>query len=188
MRVVWLSIWLGLVYVSASLACGEVLHHAVTTKTLGDERYAASHMEWAMGILLALLFVWTKPLFYSWRVLGKNKIIAFTASSIGWPLYLVLVGALLVLMPINWPQLLKVWQYPGIWLWIGVSFDPLNVLGKWIDESDFWQSHIDTWRSYGTLSWLYSAYPPRTAGDVAVGLVCALAATMIAPLVYLVRT
>lgn len=187
MRVYLLSIWLCLIYVTSSLVCGDVLKYAVIARSIGDQRYAASHIEWAMAIFLSILYVWTRPLFYSWRSLAKNKSAAILTGALVWPLYLVLIGALLFMLPIDWAQLMSLWRHPALWLWVAVSSDPFNVLGRWIDESDCWQSHIDMWKSHGTLSWIYGAYPPRAPGDVAVGIVCAVGASLIAPLVYLVR-
>lgn len=188
MRVIWLSIWLTLTYLSSSLVIGDVLRHAVIAKTIGDRSYAAGHIEWAGGILISFMFVSSKPLFYSWRRLAKQKCLAFITGSLVWPLYLVFVGAFVLILPINWPAFAKLWQHSGIWLWVAVSSDPMNMLGRWIDESDFWQSHIETWRSYGSLDWIYSAYPPKTASDVAVGIVCIVGASLLAPLFYLIHS
>lgn len=188
MRTWLLAIWLSLIYVSASLVCGDVLKHAVIVKSIGDERYASGHIEWAVGIFISVLYVWTRPLFYSWRKLSTNKGVAIISGSLLWPLYLALVGSLLFMLPIDWPRLAMLWRHPSSCLWIAVSSDPMNTLGKWLDESDFWQNHIDMWRSRGTLSWLYSAYPPRSSSDIAVGLTCILGITLIAPLMYLIRT
>jgi len=166
---------------------GDVLKHVVIASSIGDQRYAASHIEWAMAIFVSVLYMWTRPLFYSWWNLSKNKTVAIVAGSLMWPLYLILMGALLFMLPIDWLQLAMLWRHPSLWLWMVVSSDPMNILGKWLDESDFWQNHIDMWRSRGTLGWLYSAYPPRDASDVAVGLACIGGVSLIAPLVYLVR-
>lgn len=187
MRALFLTLWLSLIYVGAALLCGDVLQHAVIAKSISDQRYATSHIEWAMGIFMAVLYVWTRPLFYSWRSLAKKKVVAIIAGSFIWPLYMVLIGTFLFMLPIDWAQLLALWRHPGIWIWLAVSSDPMNILGRWIDESDFWQSHIEMWRSRATLSWLYSAYPPRTPGDVGVGIVGAVGVTLIAPLIYVIR-
>lgn len=185
MRAYALAIWLSLIYVSASLVYGDVLKHVLIATSIGDQRYIDSHIEWAMGIFVSVIYVLTRPLFYYWRNLSKKKVIPFIAASLAWPLYLVIVGSLLFMLPIRWQSLLLLWQHSGLWLWMAAASDPFNILGKWIDQSDSWQRHIDKWRSYGTLSWYYSTYPPRVPGDVAVGLVFTAGITVIAPLVYL---
>lgn len=182
------SIWLGLLYLSASLACGDVLKHMTIIKSSVDASFAHGHIEWALGIFISVLYVWAKPLFYSWRELSKTKLMSFLVAVIAWPLYLLLIASMLLVLPINWPQFIHIWRQPYFWLWIFVASDPLNILGKWIDESKFWQSHIDSWRSYGTLNWLYREYPPKSASDVAVGLVSMTVVTLIAPLVYWLRS
>lgn len=137
MRVIWLTIWLSLIYLSSSLVFGDVLKHAVIIKNMGDRSFAAGHIEWAIGIFISVLYVWTKPLFYSWRRLAEPKSVAIITASIVWPVYLILVGALILILRIDWQEFGRLWQYPAIWLWILVASDPTNTLGQWVDESIF---------------------------------------------------
>jgi hypothetical protein len=187
LRAILQSIWLVLVYVSASLICGAIITQMTIIKNPGDASFAHGHIEWALGIFIGVLYVTTKPLFYSWRSLSKSKIIPFLVTTFAWPMYLLFIATMLMLLPVDWSRIVLIWHHLYFWLWIFVASDPFNVLGKWINDSSFWQSHIETWRSFGTLDWLYSQYPPKSAGDVAVGLISMTVVTLIAPLFYWFR-
>lgn len=184
MRTLILGIWIIGIYVVASRNIHHVLEAIAITKDPGDKGFIEGGLEWVMALYFLAAFLLLKPLYYYLVTLSKWKLVTGLICAVIAPTYLFISTLAVVPIGIQWRNLLHLDSYASLVLLLLVVSDPVNLLGKWICETEYFQRRIDTWRGYQSLKYYVTEYPPRSTSDVTVGIVWI---NVIAGLAFLLR-